>query len=370
MSSTSTKRQWLAQRPYILAIIISLLLITWMASGIMQAQELPETVDKQEQIIAKVKVETILADSINDVVELYGRTEPDRVTTLKAEINGRIVEVLAQRGARVNQGDIIAKLGKDDLPDQLKRAKALLKQREIEYRGAKKLAAKGLQGEVQLATAVSNLAAVKADIARIELALEKTVIRAPFDGVLNLRHVEQGDYVQSGDSIAMVADLEPLVVRAHVTEQQVAQLSAEQEAQIRVLNQGTVTGKVRYIASVADENTNTFRVEVAIANPDYQLLAGLSSEVTIPLETVAAIKVSPALLALDENGNIGVKSVQDNIVVFTPINMVKSESDGIWLTGLGSQADIITLGQGFVRAGDTVEAVYDTELKSVNQDSK
>ena len=56
-------------------------------------------------------------------------------------------------------------------------------------------------------------------------------------------------------------------------------------------------------------------------------------------------------------GNIGVKTVNNKKVVFTPINVVKSENDGLWLTGLGQQADIITLGQGFVRAGDEVEAV-------------
>ena len=74
---------------------------------------------------------------------------------------------------------------------------------------------------------------------------------------------------------------------------------------------------------------------------------------------MSAIKISPALLALDEQGNIGVKSVKESIVQFTPIEIIKSDSDGIWLTGLGEQADIIVLGQGFVRAGDKVEAIFD-----------
>ncbi|MFQ3277942.1 MAG: multidrug efflux system membrane fusion protein, partial [Colwellia sp.] len=74
---------------------------------------------------------------------------------------------------------------------------------------------------------------------------------------------------------------------------------------------------------------------------------------------MSAIKISPALLALDEQGNIGVKSVRESIVQFTPIKIIKSESDGIWLTGLGEQADIIVLGQGFVRAGDKVDAIFE-----------
>jgi multidrug efflux system membrane fusion protein len=53
-------------------------------------------------------------------------------------------------------------------------------------------------------------------------------------------------------------------------------------------------------------------------------------------------------------------------VQFTPIEIIKSESDGIWLTGLGEQVDIIVLGQGFVRAGDKVEAIFDQADKKID----
>lgn len=354
-------RQWLAERPYILALIISLILILWMASGIMQAQELPKKIDKENTLIPKVKVETLFAANVSDVVELYGRTEPDRVTQVKAEITGKIEQVFAKRGSRVSKGQIIAQLAINDLESQLAKSKALLTQREIEYQGAKKLNAEGFQGEVQVSSAAANLAAIKAEIKRLEIAISYTTIRAPFDGVLNTRYVEEGDYVKSGDDIAMIADLDPLVVRAYVTEQQVAQISVGQNAEISLLNETQLPGQVRYIASVADDNTNTFKIEVTIENSNYQLLAGLSSEVDVVLDEVSAIKMSPALLALDEMGNIGVKTVTNNTVVFTPINVVKSENDGLWLSGLGQQADVITLGQGFVRAGDIVDAVMSIE---------
>jgi multidrug efflux system membrane fusion protein len=72
-------------------------------------------------------------------------------------------------------------------------------------------------------------------------------------------------------------------------------------------------------------------------------------------------------MALDERGELGVKTVSENdTVVFTPINMVKSDNDGVWLSGLGQQADIITLGQGFVRHGDRVEVVRAADVVQVN----
>ncbi len=64
-----------------------------------------------------------------------------------------------------------------------------------------------------------------------------------------------------------------------------------------------------------------------------------------------------AMLALDAEGNLGVKTLVDNIVHFVPIQLVKAEQDGVWLTGLGDRVDIVTRGQGFVRDGDRVIAV-------------
>jgi len=357
MTQLNNGRQWLAERPYIIAIFITVLLVLWMLSGVFNVQAAPSAKDKKKEIIPKVKVETMQADTVANSVELYGRTEPDRVTTIKAEISGEVKKVLATRGSYVEAGDIIVELEENDLKAQLARSKALLKQREIEYKGAKKLNASGYQAESALSSAAANLASVKADIIRLELAIENTLVKAPYSGILNTRYVEQGDYVKSGDNIAMIADLSPLIVRAYATEHQVSELSVGKSANVRILNKGNVEGEIRYIASVADEKTNTFKIEIAIENDKRKLFAGLSSEVEIPLATISAIKLSPALLALDEKGNIGVKSVKNEHVVFTPIDIVKTESDGIWLTGFGTQADIITLGQGFVRAGDKVEAV-------------
>ncbi len=369
MTTSSFNSSWLAQRPYIIAALISLLLIAWMASGpsaaeqkeTIQAKQISQT-STDDKVKAQVKVETRYGTNIHKSIELYGRTQPDRITTLKAEVRGKITEVFAKRGARVEKGQAIVQIALNDLPAQLTRTQALLMQRQVEYEGALKLNKKGYQGKVQLAQAFAELESVKSDIQRLELDIVNTLIKAPFDGVLNTRYVEVGDYVASGDDIAMIADLDPLIIRAHVTEQQIADLSVGQIAQVSLLKGEKLQGILRYIASVGDDATNTFKIEVAVANKltksKPQLLAGLSSELSIALEETSAIKISPALLALDEQGNIGVKSVQNAIVQFTPIDIVKSESDGIWLTGLGEQTDIIILGQGFVRAGDRVEAIF------------
>lgn len=358
MSQVKSPRRWLAERPYILAALISLLLILWMASGVMQAKSMETKTAKKTAPLAKVQVTKMHAEQVSNSVDLYGRTEPNRTATLKAELKGKVTQVLAKRGSVVKQGQVIAKIALNDLNQQLTKAKALQQQRQIEYDGARSLNKDGYQGEAQLSAAFAALEAVKADIAQLEIAIANSEVKAPFDGVLNTRYVEVGDYVGIGDNIALIADLNPLIVRAFATEHQVAQLAVGQSATVRLLAQSAPEGQIRYIASIAEEHTNTFKIEVEIDNPNNHLLAGISGELSIPLAEVAAIKLTPALLALDEQGNIGVKSVRNDQVVFTPINIVKTESDGMWLSGLGEQADVITLGQGFVRAGDKVVAVF------------
>ena len=71
-----------------------------------------------------------------------------------------------------------------------------------------------------------------------------------------------------------------------------------------------------------------------------------------------AQKISPAILTLAADGQIGVKTVDGNgRVVFTPIEIARSEADGVWITGLPAMANIITVGQGYVSAGQAVESV-------------
>lgn len=347
----------LSERPYLIAATLSIVLVLWMLSGIFNEIK-PDEKQTKKVLITQVRIDTLVAQNVHDEIELYGRTEPDRVTRLQAEIDGRVSKILVEKGAQVTKGQIIVRLSENDLYAQLRKNQSLLKQRKIEYEGALKLNADGYQGKVYLSKSLADLESVKAEIQRIEIEISKTFIRAPYDGVLSERTVEEGDFVKVGGNIAVITDLDPLVVRAHVTENQISEVHLGQLANVRLLNHMTKQGKIRYISSVANDMTNTFKIEIEIPNPNNQLFAGISGEIHIQLPEVSAIQVSPALLSLDEKGNIGIKTVENNQVHFIPAHVVKSNNEGVWLKGLGDKADVIILGQGFVRARDQVEAVF------------
>jgi len=352
------------KKPLFQASVIAAAFIFWMASG--TSGERAEQIDGStsnnanaivEKPIPQVRTQQFDAQLVARSISLYGRTAADRETNLGAEIAGRVAEVLAKRGSFVNKGDIIVRMEENDLPQLLLRAKTLYKQREIEYEGAKKLAAKGFQGKARLAEAASALTDASTNVFTIELQLEKTVIIAPISGILNERHVEVGDYLAKGNPIATIADINPLIIKADVTELDVNNVQLQQVAKVRLVSGEVVEGAVRYVSRVANAATNTFRIEVAIDNPDLVLSAGGSAELSLPLRQEWAVKLSPSTLALDEKGVIGVKTVVDKHVVFTPVDILKADAEGSWLTGLGKHPEVITVGQGFVRAGDKVDTV-------------
>lgn len=368
MSTLTPYANLLARKPYLVAIFITVLIVLWMASGQLQAvEDISQGATSGKDVKAvpvKVQVTSFNAVTTAKEINVYGRTEPDRQAKLKAEIKGLITKVLVQRGELVSTDQPLLQLARNDLDARHKQAQAQLIQRKIEHDGALSLNLKGYQGKANLAAAQANLASAQAVLENIRLQIRRTVILAPFDGVLNERYVEVGDYVGIGDEMALVVDLDPLVARADITEAQVHMLQTGQTVSASMLSKAIYEGKIRYISSLSQPGTNTFKIEVAIPNQGHKLRAGFSTQLSILLDEVAAIKVSPALLALDENGNVGVKTVVRSKVVFTPIEMVKSESDGMWLSGLGEQAQIISLGQGMVREGDVVDAVPASEQTS------
>jgi multidrug efflux system membrane fusion protein len=349
----------LRQQPAWIALIVFIALCLWVASGMLKVQnEGSSSKHKSAEIpLVKVTVEHITADEVTREISLYGRTEPDRIATLRSEVKGLVEEVHVQEGDRVSKGQKIISLEKSDQVSRLQSAKATLKQREVELKGVQALKAQGYQSQTALAQATANLEMAKADTVSFELAVSRSQITAPFDGIINQRFVEVGDFLKEGDNIAILVDLDPLVITANVTEINVQALKTQQQATGRMVSGDMLQGKIRYISSISEPGTNTFKIEVEVPNPDFTQMAGMSTELALPLETTWAMRISPAVMALDEQGNLGVKTVVDEYVKFVPIDIVKSDSQGVWLSGMGQQADIITLGHGFVRDGDKVEVV-------------
>jgi multidrug efflux system membrane fusion protein len=365
MESGNIKRQksWLISAGIIVAIAL------WLASGQFGAKSddiiSNNTADQSTASKNAVRVRTQTAEEVMRVIVVNGKTAPARIAQLAAETDGRIVHIGAERGSNLERGDTIVKLDERDRSARLSQAEATVRQREVEYAARERLKSESYVSEAQLQESVALLEAARAELTRAKLDLDYMTVRAPFAGALQARAVEIGDFVKRGDPIATYVDNRMIIVNANLSEFDARFVNVGDMAEATLATGETVRGRIRYVAPVADEGTRTFGVELEIDNTNGALRAGGTAELRIPAEAVLAHRVSPALLTLDDAGNVGVKIISDSgKVEFVVADIALSSNDGVWLAGLPETATIITVGQGYVASGATVVAVPESDVET------
>jgi len=201
--------------------------------------------------------------------------------------------------------------------------------------------------------------------AQVELDIANTKIKAPFDGVLELRHVEMGAYVSKNIAVARVVDEDPYLVVGQVSEIDVPFLKVGDPGTATLASGATIEGKIRFIATTADPKTRTFRVELEVSNRGGQLRDGLTAEIEVEVDERMAHHVSSAILTLNDEGVLGVRGLEgENTVKFFPVEIIDDTGDGVWLNGLPERVDVISVGQEFVREGDRVRTKRAEEANS------
>lgn len=333
----------------------------WMLSGVFATapeSEAATAPSPQTTQMMSVEVKDIESEQIVREIVVQGELEPLRQVELRAEIASPVVGLPINKGEYVAEGTLLVQLATEDRTAQLKSAQAEVASQQLEVAGAKKLLKRGLQSKNQLKAREASLAVAEATLQQAKLELEYITIKAPFSGVLEDRYVELGSHLEKGDQIALIVDESIVKAVGYVSQQSAGKLQLGQQVNIRLLDGREATGALTYLSSVGDAQTHSFRVEAKIDNTDGKLNAGVSIELSIATGYEAAHFVSPAVLSLDSSGEIGIKSVDgDSIVSFYPIELLRTESDGVWVSGLPSKVKIITQGQGFVNAGEPVTEV-------------
>jgi len=351
-------------KPAYIALIILAVASIWVLSGVLSgthetamAPAISEANAAAQKGPVTVRVRTLRnEDHVADLV-LRARTEAERKVELKAEMSARVTGLPAQKGQLVKAGDPVCELDIGARQAQLDQANAQLKQAELEYAAASELATRGNKAKTQVAAALAALEQAQANVRLMQTNLGYATIRAPFDGVVGQRYVAIGDYVTPGTPCAFIVAAEPFLIVGAVSEGQIAAVSTGSEGTATLVTGEQVSGKVTFLANAANDKTRTFRIEVSVPNPDFQLHDGVTADLRVKSRNVPAMRVSPAILSLDDQGRIGVKIVENNIARFVPVTLVGDSPDGVWIAGLPDEAIVITVGHEYVKDGDPVTPV-------------
>ncbi|WP_417684139.1 efflux RND transporter periplasmic adaptor subunit [Roseibium sp.] len=309
----------------------------------------------------RVEVKRLVAEDRQAVLEIRGRTEAEAKVEVRAETADRVIDRPAREGALVNAGDILCILDKSSREARVLEAKASLAQAQVDFESSSALKAKGFAASNRVTANQAALDAAKARLEEAELDLRRTVVRSPINGIIQSPMANIGARLNVGDVCATVVETDPMIAIGQVSELDISQISVGMPARVRLIDGTEVDGTVRYVSPAADPDTRTFRIEVEMPNPDGVARDGTTALTLLPLPVEKAHKITPAILTLNDKGEVGVRAVdENNMTMFHPVQVLGGETDGVWIGGLPDEVTVITVGQDYVADGQLVEPVFDT----------
>jgi multidrug efflux system membrane fusion protein len=324
--------------------------------------------------VRSVQVKTFVAQPMAIEVPVRGQTSAKASVSASAETTGIVAAVNVSKGQTVKVGDLLCTLDQGTRQAAVAQANASLAQAKVGVSKAqadfdtnaalrnKGLAASNTDRPLQVAlegAKASEIAAQAAlDNANQELA--RTKIFAKSQGVVQDPLATVGSMLAAGAPCATVVQMDPILFTGAVPEARISYARLGLPAKVTTATGKTVDGKVTYIASVADSATRSFPVEIELPNADGSVRSGVTAQAIVNIGTAPAQLLPQSVLTLDDSGTMGIRAVENSKVVFYPVTIVKDAREGMYVTGLPVKIDVITVGQEFVKAGETVKAVQDT----------
>ncbi|GGY70334.1 hemolysin D [Marinobacter zhanjiangensis] len=343
-----------------LSVILLVALVIWMVTGDIRSarDQAPDTPEEQVADLPLVEVDVRQARTFHPAVRLQGQVEPWRRVDVRARIGGVVEDIAVSLGDEVSEGDTLLTLSEEDRPAAVAGARARVRQLEADLAAANRLRSQRLVSETEQMRLESELASARAQLRQASLAMTYLKPTAPFDGMVNARHLETGAFVQVGEPLFEVVQVELLKVTGFVPQNQAGRVAPGQKVTVSMLDGRELEGELTFVASAANPETRSFRIEARVTNPEGYRIAGGSASVNIEQPPVEALFLSPALLTLGDDGRPGVLHVtSDDTVAFTRVSLLSVGTEGAWVSGMSFPVRLITRGGGFVARGQKVRPV-------------
>lgn len=346
------------------------------------------------------------AREVDSAVVLRGETEAARMVEVRAQTSGQVISEPLRKGSFVKTGDLLCQIdmgtreaslaeaqarlaeAQARIPETKARvdeAMARLDEAKINDNAASKLSEGGFASETRVASAQATVRAAEAAVASAKSGLQSTsagiqsaeaavaavqkdidrlIITAPFDGLLESDTSELGSLLQPGSLCATVLQLDPIKLVGYVPETEVDRVEIAARAGAQLAGGAQVQGRVTFLSRSADPTTRTFRVEIEVPNSDLKIRDGQTAEILIAAEGAPAHLLPQSSLTLNDHGDLGVRLVAEgDTALFAPVKLLRDTAEGVWVAGLPETAKVITLGQEYVTDGVKVIPTYEEAVQ-------
>ena len=279
-----------------ISLYILIPIIIWMISGFF----VNDKVDAPDSSVELFSVQSVISSAVEyqPLIKLKATTKSEARVDVKAKTSGEVVAIGANQGKFVAKDTVLCSLG--------------------------------------------------------VVEVNRTQVKAPFSGFIE-QIVKPGNFLERGQVCATIIQLNPISFIAGVPEYDINKVQVGQKVSLELVTGQKINGKLTFVSKSASPDTRTFIVESQIENPQGLVKDGLTANMTIEIDKVKAHKISPSILLLNDGGKLGIRIViNSNIAKFIEITILEDSEEGLWVTDIPEDVEIIIQGQGFVEDGQEV----------------
>jgi membrane fusion protein (multidrug efflux system) len=282
----------------------------------------------------------IVPTHLSEFVRATGTLRPDEETDLTFETSGKIVGIYFVEGTKVKKGDLLAKINDKPLQAQLQKLQVEIKLAEEKEFRQKSLLGKDAISQESYDQIVTDVQGIRADINLVKAHIAETELRAPFDGVVGLRYLSEGAYINTATKIARLVKTSPIKIEFSIPEKYSSEIKTGYPITFLVDNK-TYDASVYAIDPKIDIGTRVISLRALYPNKNEELKSGTYASVTLELSKIDSAKSIPTE---------AITPTMDGSLVYT-YNHGRAQSVNI-TTGLRTESRIQILdGLNF---GDTV----------------
>lgn len=326
------------------------------AAAAKPAAQQPATPAAQPQGLP-VRAEPVKVAKVSDDVSAVGSLMAEESVIIRPEIDGRIVGLHFQEGQAASAGTRLVTIDSTEYEAQAAAVRADLKTEEQRLVRTKELYQQNFISKDALDVQVGAVDRLKARLAEAESRVAKTVIRAPFSGIVGLRQISPGAYVKAGTDIVRIENVSSIKVDFRIPENYLSKIRPNQEILVRLdaYPGEEFRGRVYAVEPVVEERTRTIAMRARIPNKGFKLKPGMFVRVAVTMENRPNAIVIPEQAIWPQGKDSFVFRVVDGKAALTKVEIGNRQPGSVEiLKGLGANDMVVTDGQIKLRDGAPV----------------
>lgn len=307
-----------------------------------------------------VKAEVVQILKVQDDVSAVGSLLAEESVIIRPEIDGRIIGLHFQEGQAIAAGAKLVTIDSTEYEAQTAAQRADLKTEEQRLVRTKELFEQKFISKDALDVQVGNVARLKAHVDEAESRTAKTVIRAPFAGILGLRQVSPGAYVKAGTDIVRLENVSSIKVDFRIPENYLSKIRPNQEIAVKLdaYPDEAFTGRVYAVEPVVDERTRTIAMRARIPNKGFKLKPGMFVRVAVTMASRPNAVIVPEEAIWPQGKSSFVYRVVDGKAALTKVEIGNRSPGSVEiLKGLAANDMVITDGQIKLKDGAAVSVI-------------